>query len=99
MIRLSRDGSSIISLLRLSESCSDMLLFVRDDKDGIFGALIPEKLQKLGDKYYGDGGVKVFSFVTDPDGKVRTVIIVLLYIYIYLMVVWSIVDVLYVAKK
>ena len=48
-----------------------MLLFVRDDKDGIFGALIPEKLQKLGDKYYGDGGVKVFSFVTDTNGKVR----------------------------
>ena len=52
-----------------------MLLFVRDDHDGVFGALITEKWQKKGEKYYGDGSIKVFSFVTDPNGKVKVIVV------------------------
>ncbi len=65
MYRLSIHGASLTTLINRAQSLPNTLLVVRDSKGGVFGALISEYL-RLGEKekYYGNGTIGVWSFVS-----------------------------------
>eukprot|EP01038_Epipyxis_sp_PR26KG_P013889 gene13889-18626_t len=61
LYRLSIHGASLATMLHNAKSIPNSLLVIRDQHDSIFGALITEQI-KIGDKYYGNGGICVWSF-------------------------------------
>ena len=65
MCRLSDDGANVNTLVHKAKAHSSTLLVVKDTNGAVFGALITEQL-KMGEreKYYGNGTIAVWSFVT-----------------------------------
>jgi 2-succinyl-5-enolpyruvyl-6-hydroxy-3-cyclohexene-1-carboxylate synthase len=59
------NGASLSTLLHNARGHSHLLLVVRDHGGAIFGALITESLKIFEkEKYYGNGTIGVWSFVT-----------------------------------
>jgi hypothetical protein len=63
LYRMTRDGSSLSTLMRRARKIDTSLLVVKDAKGSVFGALVPEAMKEgEKDKYYGNGTVAVWSF-------------------------------------
>eukprot|EP01041_Mallomonas_annulata_P001495 gene1495-2882_t len=71
--KLSRDGASLSTLLRLarlhssgknSDTSNPSLLVLRDARGTVFGGFAPETWRDMGERYYGNGTAAVWSFVS-----------------------------------
>jgi hypothetical protein len=60
---LARDGASLETLVRLGKGCRRTILVIEDTNGCHFGAIIADDPWVItGDKYYGSGTCRVFSF-------------------------------------
>lgn len=65
LYRLTKDGADLSTLVRKAKGLDTFLLILKDLSGGVFGALVPEtKFSFEGDKYYGNGLVCVWTFVS-----------------------------------
>lgn len=69
LFRLVRDGASLSTLLRLVREYSNTLMVIKDSNGGVFGVLVQDKWACEGEKYYGSGTCKVFTFVSPTAQK------------------------------
>ncbi len=66
--RLIRDGSNLTTLLKLCKNSPSTLLVIKDTNNAVFGALVQDQIwHNEGEKYYGNGTCKVFTFHNSND--------------------------------
>ncbi len=70
---LTRDGASINTMIRLARGCRQTLLVIEDTYGCHFGAVVvDDPWMMMGDKYYGNGTCRVFSFHNTEEKTTET---------------------------